>query len=382
MKKVMAFLIGCMFALPISAQGIKQYSGEYPKPMSSYWYGLDPTAVYSYYDAPGGYGRIFHGPFKLKFHGEGSTSKKIIFGSIAGNFKDDYQDGEWTMIYPIHILSRSTPFSRRQRTGTFKCKFVNGRMNGEATYVVKENATGKIMLSQKVRLVDGVLDGPFESVEAEDGRYCPAETVKGLFKNGERAGIWNIEYDLDQYFMEYDGSGDERGRYIVDHRTGDKSEYGYVLPHRNATSGIGILDIISWFPMRKSAKIAKEHTDEVAVKELEPAPIEDNNVYTAVEERPTFPGGEAALMKYIADHICYPPTAQENNIQGRVIVQFVVTKTGKVGEVKVVRGKDPDLDREAERVVRSLPDFIPGKMNGQPVNVWETVPVTFKCPEH
>lgn len=72
----MAFLIGCMFALPISAQGIKQYSGEYPKPMSSDWYGLDPTAVYFYYDAPGGYGRIFHGPFKLKFHGEGSTSKK------------------------------------------------------------------------------------------------------------------------------------------------------------------------------------------------------------------------------------------------------------------------------------------------------------------
>ena len=70
--------------------------------------------------------------------------------------------------------------------------------------------------------------------------------------------------------------------------------------------------------------------------------------------------------------------AMENNIQGRVVVQFVVTSTGKIGEVKVVRSKDPDLDKEAVRVVKSLPNFIPGKMNGQAVNVWYTLPITFK----
>ncbi|MDE6317852.1 MAG: energy transducer TonB, partial [Muribaculaceae bacterium] len=74
----------------------------------------------------------------------------------------------------------------------------------------------------------------------------------------------------------------------------------------------------------------------------------------------------------------YPTMAMENNVQGRVVVQFVVTKDGSIGEVKVARGKDPDLDKEAVRVVKTLPKFIPGKMNGQAVNVWYTLPINFK----
>lgn len=121
--------------------------------------------------------------------------------------------------------------------------------------------------------------------------------------------------------------------------------------------------------------VVREHKDEVIVEEKTPEP---EQVFTAVEQMPAFPGGDAELMKYLSSHINYPPMAMENNIQGRVIVQFVVTKTGKVGEVKVVRGVDRDLDNEAVRVVKSLPDFIPGRMNGQAVNVWYTLPVTFK----
>ncbi len=122
--------------------------------------------------------------------------------------------------------------------------------------------------------------------------------------------------------------------------------------------------------------VMREHKDEIVVEEKKP--VEDNKVFTAVEQMPQFPGGEAALMKYISDHLKYPPVAMENNIQGRVVIQFVVTKTGKIGEVKVARSKDPDLDKEAVRVVKTLPDFIPGKMNGQSVNVWYTLPITFK----
>lgn len=121
--------------------------------------------------------------------------------------------------------------------------------------------------------------------------------------------------------------------------------------------------------------VVREHKDEVIVEEKTPEP---EQVFTAVEQMPAFPGGDTELMKYLSSHINYPPMAMENNIQGRVIVQFVVTKTGKVGEVRVVRGVDRDLDNEAVRVVKSLPDFIPGKMNGQAVNVWYTLPVTFK----
>ncbi|RLT76842.1 energy transducer TonB [bacterium J10(2018)] len=122
--------------------------------------------------------------------------------------------------------------------------------------------------------------------------------------------------------------------------------------------------------------VLREHKDEIVVEEKKP--VEDNKVFTAVEQMPQFPGGDGALMKYIADHLKYPPVAMENNIQGRVVIQFVVTKTGKIGEVKVARSKDPDLDKEAVRVVKTLPDFIPGKMNGQSVNVWYTLPITFK----
>lgn len=101
-------------------------------------------------------------------------------------------------------------------------------------------------------------------------------------------------------------------------------------------------------------------------------------MFTSVEQMAQFPGGEAALMSWVANHINYPATAQENGVQGRVVVQFVVKKDGSIGDVKVVRSKDPDLDREAVRVVKTFPNFIPGKMNGQPVNVWYTLPVSFK----
>ena len=93
---------------------------------------------------------------------------------------------------------------------------------------------------------------------------------------------------------------------------------------------------------------------------------------------PQFPGGDEALLKYLSSHINYPPMAAENNIQGRVVVQFVIDKTGRVGEVKLVRSRDKDLDNEAVRVCKSLPRFTPGRQNGQPVAVWYTLPVTFK----
>ncbi len=121
--------------------------------------------------------------------------------------------------------------------------------------------------------------------------------------------------------------------------------------------------------------VVREHKDEIIVEKKEP---EKEKVFVAVEQMPQFPGGDAELMKYLSKNIKYPTMAMENNIQGRVVVQFVVTKTGAIGEVKVIRSVDRDLDREAIRVCKSLPNFIPGKMNGQAVNVWYTLPVNFK----
>ena len=121
--------------------------------------------------------------------------------------------------------------------------------------------------------------------------------------------------------------------------------------------------------------------DEVVVEKKTPVVQQEQKkeeVFKSVEQMPTFPGGEAALMKWLQSHLQYPQLAAENNIQGRVVVQFVVTKSGAIGEVKVVRSVDRDLDREAIRVCKSLPKFVPGRQNGQPVSVWYTLPVTFK----
>lgn len=121
--------------------------------------------------------------------------------------------------------------------------------------------------------------------------------------------------------------------------------------------------------------VVREVRDEVVVEEKKPEP---EKIFTAVEESPKFPGGDAELYKWLSKNIRYPEMAAQNNIQGRVTVQFVVEKDGSIGEVKVVRGKDPDLDKEAVRVVKALPKFIPGKMNGQSVRVWYTLPIMFK----
>ena len=124
-------------------------------------------------------------------------------------------------------------------------------------------------------------------------------------------------------------------------------------------------------------EVVRTHKDEIIVEEKKPEPKKEE-IFTAVEQMPQFPGGEAELMKYVTNHIKYPTMAAENNIQGRVVVKFVVKKDGSVGEVQVLRGKEPDLDKEAVRVVRTLPKFIPGKMNGQAVSVWFTLPINFK----
>lgn len=101
-------------------------------------------------------------------------------------------------------------------------------------------------------------------------------------------------------------------------------------------------------------------------------------VYDVVEEMPSFPGGQSALMLYLGNNIQYPVEAQENGVQGRVIISFVVENDGGISHVKVAKSADPALDREAMRVVESMPKWIPGKQNGECVRVRYSVPVVFR----
>ena len=105
---------------------------------------------------------------------------------------------------------------------------------------------------------------------------------------------------------------------------------------------------------------------------------EETKVFDVVEQMPQFPGGPQALFEYLSKHIKYPAVAEENGVQGRVIVTFVVERDGSITDVTVVKSVDPSLDKEAQRVVKSMPKWIPGKQNGAAVRVKYTVPVTFK----
>ena len=105
----------------------------------------------------------------------------------------------------------------------------------------------------------------------------------------------------------------------------------------------------------------------------------DEKVYIVVEKMPEFPGGQQALFDYLSANVQYPKIARENGIQGRSIVQFVVNKDGSISDVEIVRsGGDPSLDREAIRVIRSMPNWIPGRQGGKLIRVKYTVPVNFR----
>ena len=112
------------------------------------------------------------------------------------------------------------------------------------------------------------------------------------------------------------------------------------------------------------------------------APIEEDpdlvTVFRVVEKMPEFPGGTVELMKYLNSNVKYPIIAQENGIQGRVIVQFTVRRDGSIDDIEVVRSADPNLDKEAIRVIKSMPNWTPGEQRGKKVNCKFTVPVVFK----
>lgn len=120
-------------------------------------------------------------------------------------------------------------------------------------------------------------------------------------------------------------------------------------------------------------------SQEETVQDEKQQKVTDNDeIFVVVEEMPQFPGEQEALMKYLSENVRYPVIAQENGIEGRVICSFVVERDGSITDVQVVRGVDPSLDREAVRVIQSMPKWKPGKQRGKPVRVRFTLPIVFR----
>ena len=141
-------------------------------------------------------------------------------------------------------------------------------------------------------------------------------------------------------------------------------------------TAIGALDVKGNSDQGEILKVTQRVETEPV--KAEPKPEVENKVFDVVEQMPSFPGGPSALMQYLSSNIKYPVVAQENGVQGRVVVSFVVERDGSITDVQVTRSVDPSLDREAQRVVRNMPRWIPGKQNGQAVRVKYNVPVAFR----
>lgn len=110
----------------------------------------------------------------------------------------------------------------------------------------------------------------------------------------------------------------------------------------------------------------------------EGSPSDKMNPFVTVEQMPAFPGGESAMHEFIKNDLKYPEEAQKNGIQGRVTVRFIVKSTGDISDVSVIRGIEPSMDKEAARMVSSMPKWTPGKQNGQAVDVYYTLPIVYR----
>lgn len=137
-------------------------------------------------------------------------------------------------------------------------------------------------------------------------------------------------------------------------------------------AAVGAVDITEGTNDLNKIAIKEEVIAAPKVEEEQPVSI------AMVEQKPEFPGGEAAMYKWLSENIVYPSAASEEGVQGRVVVEFVVGKDGSITNVRVLRPRHPALDKEAVRVVKAMPKWIPGRNNGQPVKVTYTLPVTFK----
>ena len=155
-------------------------------------------------------------------------------------------------------------------------------------------------------------------------------------------------------------------------------------PPPPAVQEVEVLNVVEDNVETESIEVNTEDDKEVEVVIAAPveAPVEEEEeevVFVVVESMPEFPGGQQALFRFLSENVKYPVIAQENGIQGRVICQFVVNKDGSIVDVEVARsGGDPSLDKEAVRVIKSMPKWKPGKQRGKPVRVKYTVPVNFK----
>lgn len=161
-------------------------------------------------------------------------------------------------------------------------------------------------------------------------------------------------------------------------RSVGKVKYLALLPLAAGLLLVNNIDAMARVVNEKVVAIIQPKPVETVAAPVAVTPDDESQVFTVVEEMPKFPGGQGALLEFLANNIQYPAEAKQNGTQGRVSTCFIVEKDGSISNVEILRSVSPALDAEAVRVIKAMPKWEPGKQRGQAVRVKYTVPVTFR----
>lgn len=172
---------------------------------------------------------------------------------------------------------------------------------------------------------------------------------------------------------------------VVEETTGEVMSADVSMPTTEAVSTALPADAMPTDDVERTAPMtdtsSAEATTEEGVQQSAPQKADEDKTYVSVDKPAEFPGGIRALMTWLGNNISYPKEAKDNNLEGRVIIKFVITKEGKIRDAWIIKGAAPSLDKEALRVVKAMPDWIPGEVVGKKVDSYFTLPVTFKIPK-
>mgnify|MGYP002314463885 CR=1 FL=1 len=353
-KKIMCRLLFCVLVLFFNilisnAQTLNTYSGKYK-------YG---TATYTYRDNPEG-GRIYEGNFV--YVGNNGIDKAI------GKFKNDKKEGVWS--YTNLGFMKSLP--------ALKATYKNGILDGSYQYTSKSEC---ISLTISKGKFIGNVNGKNLSFSYQKGisNYITTlKLLKGQFdEDGYCDGKWILQQDDIINFYGIYEHGVCRKFYREDLTTGDIENVVGDISHmlnmiieNNYKSLECMIERNNvewkwWYVEKETQTVAEENN-------------ESQELFEVADEMPEFPGGTAAMMEYLNKHINYPTTALENGIKGRVTVSCIINENGSISDIKVISSVDTDLDKEAIRVVQSMPKWKPGKLNGKNVRVRYIIPIMFR----
>lgn len=295
--------------------------------------------------------------------------------------------GEFVLYYPSGQIQAQGNFENGFRKGTWKYFFKNGKLDREVKFNREQFEPISVYDSTGMQIIKngtGVWHYEYEWYGMTE-RYI----VTGKFENGKREGEWICKLSNGQVVYTENYKNDKfKSGWVTD---GTKQEAllqpvenKFMLPYKfevteNFVYAIGT--IRSHYPFLSFLPDQAERTDGVQVTPMKRDTTvipDDQKVYYAVEQPAEFPGGKAAMMKFIASTLRYPDYARRMGVEGNVFVKFIVGIDGSISEAKLVKGIHESLNTEALRIVNLFPNWIPGKQNGQAVKTQYVMPIPFK----